>query len=193
LRTIQSALNAAYRDAEREFVPRFTTLAQSFLGINLDVQLDLRASGEVGLLLTVGDTRRRAEDQLSESQRFFVDIALRMALAQHMVTQGSRATLYVDTPEGSLDVAYESRAGEMFADFVTAGNDLLMTANLNSSQLLGHLAARCGRKNMELVRMIDWTPLSDVQAEAEQLFEVAYSAVERELDTHPAGAGGSSR
>jgi DNA repair exonuclease SbcCD ATPase subunit len=181
LRSIQAGLNAAYRDAERDFVPVFTSLARSFLGIDLDVQLELRSTGEVGLLLTVGNTRRRAEDQLSESQRFFIDIALRMALAQHRASSNGGATLYIDTPEGSLDVAYEARAGEMFADFVEAGNDLVMTANLSSSQLLTHLASRCGHDKMDLIRMIDWTPLSDVQSDAEQLFEDAYVAVENLL------------
>src|SRR5207237_7942840 len=48
----------------------------------------------------------------------------RYSLAQHMRGSAGGATLYIDTPEGSLDVAYESRAGERFADFVDAAHDL---------------------------------------------------------------------
>jgi DNA repair exonuclease SbcCD ATPase subunit len=184
LRKIQAKLAEGYRSAELQFVPLFTELAQDFLGLDLELQLNVRPNTDVELVLTVEGTRRRALDQLSESQRYFIDIALRMALAQHMIGDGSPATLFIDTPEGSLDLAYESRAGQMFADFVGRGNSVVMTANLNASQLLRQLAARCGRERMELVRMIDWRELSDVQAEAEELFEAAYDDIERILDQH---------
>lgn len=183
LRQIQAKLADGYRSAELEFVPLFTDLAQDFLGLELELQLNVKRNTDVELVLTVEGTRRRALDQLSESQRYFIDIALRMALAQHMIGEGSPATLFIDTPEGSLDLAYEQRAGQMFADFVANGNSVVMTANLNASQLLRQLAARCGREKMELVRMIDWRELSDVQVEAEELFDQAYDDIERILDS----------
>jgi DNA repair exonuclease SbcCD ATPase subunit len=182
LRAVQAQLSEKYRAAELQFVPLFTELAQDFLGLDLDLQLDVRQSTEVELILTVEGTRRRALDQLSESQRYFVDIALRMALAQHMSEDAAPSTLFVDTPEGSLDLAYESRAGQMFADFVGRGHNVVMTANLNASQLLRRLAERCGSERMELVRMIDWRELSDVQAEAEGLFDDAYYEIEAALE-----------
>jgi hypothetical protein len=181
LRKVQSQLEEKYRAAELQFVPLFTDLAQDFLGLDLDLQLDVRSSTAVELVLTVEGTRRQALDQLSESQRYFVDIALRMALVQHMGEKNTPSTLFIDTPEGSLDLAYESRAGQMFADFVGRGHNVVMTANLNASQLLRQLAARCGKERMELVRMIDWRELSDVQAEAEDLFEDAYAEIEAAL------------
>lgn len=187
LRAVQSKLGVKYRAAEVDFVPLFTDLAQGFLGLELDLQLDLPKSTNVELVLTVEGTRRRALNQLSESQRYFVDIALRMALAQHMTRQGTPSTLFIDTPEGSLDLAYESRAGQMFADFVDRGHNVVMTANLNASQLLRQLARRCGSQRMELVRMIDWSQLSDVQEEAEGMFEDAYLEIEAAL-----GGGGGS-
>ena len=64
--------------------------------------------------------------------------------------------MFIDTPEGSLDVAYESRAGEMFAQFVDHGNSIVMTANINSSQLLRRMAARCQSDLMHLERMTEW-------------------------------------
>lgn len=184
LRELQAQLTVRYRDAETEFVPKFKDLAQDFLGLQLDLQLDVRKSTEVELVLTVEGTRRRAHDQLSESQRYFVDIALRMALAQHMAGRDGASTLFIDTPEGSLDLAYESRAGRMLAEFVGRGHNVLMTANLNASQLLRQLASRCGHEKMELVRMIDWRELSEVQSDAEELFEDAYSRIENALDDH---------
>ena len=87
----------------------------------------------------------------------------------------------IDTPEGSLDIAYEARAGDMFADFVRDGFNIVMTANINSSQLLIRLAERCGTDLMQLVRMTEWTPLTEVQAEEEDLFNEAYGRIEAEL------------
>ncbi len=184
LRSVQQELRAAYAEAELEFVPRFAGLARSFLGLDLEVGLGPR-EGSIGLVLTIEQSRRRDVDQLSESQRYFIEIALRMALVQHMIAAGEQATLYIDTPEGSLDIAYESRAGDMFGSFVAEGNRIVMTANINTSQLLQELARRCGRARMQLLRMTDWTSLSDVQVQAEHLFDDAYEQIEAALAEGP--------
>lgn len=181
LKTLQDGLTTAYADAEATFVPRFTELAREFLGLDLEIRLQTQAAG-VGLLLTVQGTTRRVADSLSESQRFFVDIALRMALAQQMAAADSAACLYVDTPEGSLDIAYESRAGSMFGQFVRSGGQLIMTANINTSQLLKRLAATCGPERMALLRMTEWTSLSEVQSSEETLFDEAYADIESALE-----------
>jgi AAA domain len=179
-----SAFTAAYQEGETQFVPRFRRLAKRFIGLDLDVGL-YQQKGTYGLTLEVQGERRRETTELSESQRFFLDIALRMALAQHMSEHDSPAGLMVDTPEGSLDIAYEARAGDMFADFVHDGFNLVMTANINSSQLLIRLAERCGTDLMQLVRMTEWTPLTEVQAEEEDLFNRAYQQIETELANTP--------
>lgn len=181
LRTLQRDLVASYSIAEETFVPAFTRLAEQFLGLTLDVELEARRN-EVQLLLTVQGTQRRAEDALSESQRFFLDIALRMALVSQMASAGSPGVMYVDTPEGSLDIAYEAKAGEMFGTFAQDGHGLVMTANINTSKLLERLARRCGRRLMILERMTQWTVLSQVQSEEETLFDEAFAAIEAALD-----------
>lgn len=176
-----------YQAVEKDFVPLFKRLGQAFLGLDLDVRFEERR-GEIGLALDVEGQPRREHHQLSESQRFFVDIALRMALAQFMCGDHASATMLIDTPEGSLDSAYESRAGEMFAQFVEAGNDIVMTANINTSELLLRLASRCGASMMQLYRMTDWTELSEVQVAEEGLFDKAYSAIHEALERgHPNG------
>jgi ABC-type hemin transport system ATPase subunit len=139
-------------------------------------------------MLEMRGEARRETYQLSESQRFFLDIALRMALIQYMRDDTSRACLLIDTPEGSLDISYESRAGDMFATFAKSGHDIIMTANINSSQLLLNLAERCGRKSMEVHRMTSWSELSEVQLKGEELFHQAYSHIEQTLDHSPTSA-----
>lgn len=181
LKVLQRSLEASYAAAEEKFVPLFRELAELFLGIELDIRMEGRAATGLVLVLELRSTVRREQHQLSESQRFFVDIALRMAMAQFMSSEKSPAILLVDTPEGSLDIAYESRAGEMFARFIKGGHSIMMTANINSSQLLQKLARECGAKHMALVRMTTWTDLSEVQVRENELFRQAYTTIEKEL------------
>lgn len=183
LRSLQRRLSTAYAAVENDFVPIFQNLATNFLGLSLDVRFEQRAGGII-LILNVENAERRLPYQLSESQRFFVDIALRMAVASFMATDG-RLCMLIDTPEGSLDAAYESRAGDMFAKFATGNAELIMTANINTSQLLIRLANRCGFDRMRLARMTEWTDLTAVQVEEEQVFNKAFEAIEDSL-TAPA-------
>jgi len=185
LKKLFNELLEQYRQAEKEFVPLFRELASLFIGIDLDIRMEYSSSViATGLSLQLemqGEVRRQIH-QLSESQRFFLDIALRMALAEYMADQRGKVCLIIDTPEGSLDIAYESRAGQMFASFAQKGNNIIMAANINTSQLLQRMAAMCGHSKMTLHRMISWTGLSDVQLAEEQLFQDAYGQIEAALD-----------
>lgn len=183
LKILQRTLEQKYIEAEATFVPLFKRLAQAFLGVDLDISLVTGAGMGMNLQIEMRGNARRKQSQLSESQRFFVDIALRMALAQYVSDPTSPATLFIDTPEGSLDIAYEDRAGQMFADFVSSGHALTMTANINSSKLLTTLATACGASKMEIVQMTYWTELSDVQRGAEALFRDAFTHIESALQT----------
>jgi energy-coupling factor transporter ATP-binding protein EcfA2 len=181
LEPLQRKLTSAYQEGELDFVPAFRSLAKSFIGLDLDVSLQ-QAGDVYDLSLEMLGARRESSTELSESQRFFIEIALKMAMTQYMCSEGSAADLLIDTPEGSLDIAYEARAGDMFANFAEAGYNLIITANINSSQLLLRLARRCTSEHMELVRMTEWAPLTEVQADEEDLFNFAYANIEEQLD-----------
>jgi DNA repair exonuclease SbcCD ATPase subunit len=181
LMRLQKDLEQHYLQVEESFVPRFANLAQGFLGMDLSVQMEARTTDDLKLIVSVRGAPRRQQQHLSESQRFFLDIAFRMALTQHMSAPGSKGGMIIDTPEGSLDIAYEKRAGDMLAKFASSGHQIIMTANLNSSQLLLALARDCGRSQMTLCRMMDWAELSDVQQQEESLFEGAYRAIEEAM------------
>lgn len=185
---LQGRLERGYASTEREFVPRFRHLAELFLGMDLSVSLRETAPTELRLEIELDGDARQDPQELSESQRFFIDIALRMALAQQMSLETDRAALFIDTPEGSLDIAYEDRAGEMFARFVESGHDILMTANINTSLLLKTLASKCGEDRMALSQMTGWTELSDVQQSASKLFQDAYGEISDALRKHHGGA-----
>lgn len=182
-------LRQRYNEAQTEFVPIFRELAYLFIGVDMDIRMDYSTSVSstgIHLFVEMQGSMRREMHQLSESQRFFLDIALRMALARYMSDPRSKAPLFIDTPEGSLDIAYEARAGEMFARFAESGHNIVMAANINTSQLLKKMASRCGKTRMHLVKMISWATLSDVQQEEEALFRSAYDEIERALE---AGGG----
>ena len=182
LRQFEKKLNSQYESAAVEFVPRFRELAEEFIGMPVNVQLDPRegrSAAGFGLRLLMNGQSRLQSNDVSESQRFFIDIALRMALAEYM-TDGP-ASLMIDTPEGSLDIAYEARAGAMFSRFANAGNRVVMTANLRSSELVLRLAQQQTEAGMQIVRMTEWTDLSLVQQAEEGLFDEAYRKIEAAL------------
>ena len=174
-------INSAYKNAEQDFVPLFKHFARSFIGLNLNIFLKPKGR-DLTLHFEMEGTSRTEAFQLSESQRFFLDIALRMALAVFLSREGNEATMLIDTPEGSLDIAYESRVGKMFADFVTEYNqNIIMTANINASQLLISLAEKCGKRKMQFRRMLEWTDLTEIQQEGEYLFEQVFKNIELAL------------
>lgn len=178
---LQEKIETAYKDAEVEFVPIFQKLAKSFIGYDININFS-KKNAEMKLVMELDKSARTKSHQLSESQRFFLDIALRMALAIYLSKKNEEATMLIDTPEGSLDIAYESRVGEMFADFIKDYNqNILMTANINASQLLISLAEKCTAKKMQFRRMPDWTDLSTVQQQGEKLFEKVYKRIEKAL------------
>jgi hypothetical protein len=75
------------------------TNAEAFIGRPIDVELEHRqGANDSGfkLLLRMDDQLRSVPDTVSESQRFFIDIALRMAILEYMAS--GPATLFIDTP-----------------------------------------------------------------------------------------------
>jgi DNA repair exonuclease SbcCD ATPase subunit len=181
LRKWQKLLQDQYSAVEENFVPSFKALATHFLGLDLDIQMQPKSPAGLTLVLQVKSSPRMKRTELSESQRFFVDIALKMALAQFMSSPTNKATMYIDTPEGSLDIAYEKRAGEMFAKFTKQGHGIVMTANINTSRLLLAMAASCRASGMQLCQMTTWAELSEVQESEESLFADALAAIQAAL------------
>jgi energy-coupling factor transporter ATP-binding protein EcfA2 len=176
-RSAKRKLEQQYLNVRENFVPRFAALAKLFLGVDLDISLQSREN--VTLVLEVRRTKRRADHQLSESQRFFIDIALRMAFAQLASSNGNGAPLYIDTPEGSLDLAYEAQAGEMIARFAEQGHRVFMTANINTSQLLASLATNSRRIGFGVERLYRWTEMSAVQEKQQNRFERTLNDLEK--------------
>ncbi len=178
LRPLDEAMKQHYALMAKSFIPTFKQYAENFIGLTIDVELR-NVSGMPSLVVNVNGSDRRLRYQLSESQQYFLDIALRFSLIENI--QPNRVFMLIDTPEGSLDIAYESKAGKMFADFVSKGYSVIMTANINSSQLLLKLAELCGEQRMIIERMTEWTILTQVQQEEQDVIEEAYEKIEEKL------------
>lgn len=86
-----------------------------------------------------GATPRTEPDQVSLSQREFLDLAFRMALIT-VSSENSAATMLVDTPESSLDFLFATRAGDQLAKFAKEGGDkgnrVIVTSNLANADLI---------------------------------------------------------
>lgn len=84
--------------------------------------------------------RRNGPEQVSESQREFIDLAFRMALVKVVATDGA-ATILVDAPESSLDAVFVGRAAYVLTRFANenALNRLIVTSNLAAGRLIPEL------------------------------------------------------
>jgi DNA repair exonuclease SbcCD ATPase subunit len=182
LNKLQGKIEKFYAEAETEFVPIVKRLAQSFIGYDLNISLQ-KHNGNLKFVIELKDEMRPESWQISESQRFFLDIALRMAIIIYLSNKGEEATMFIDTPEGSLDIAYESRVGLMFSIYVKEyRQNILMTANINASEMLVCLARECKGKKMVVRKMTEWTDLSIVQKEGEKLFKKVFTNIDRMLE-----------
>ena len=179
LRPLDEEMKRRFASVAETYIPTFQKYARSFIGLDIDVEL-MNVNGIASLVVNVNGSDRRSRYQLSESQQYFLDIALRFSLIEYI--NSSHAFMLIDTPEGSLDIAYESRAGKMFAEFVSKGYSVIMTANINTSQILLKLAEICGKDMMKVERMTDWTTLTLVQQEEQDVIEDAYRKIEEKLE-----------
>lgn len=81
--------------------------------------------------------RRTGPDQVSESQREFIDLAFRMALIEAS-GGGNPGSLVMDAPESSLDAVFAERAVNVLKRFASPkrGNRLVITSNLIEGRLI---------------------------------------------------------
>jgi cell division protein FtsB len=149
----------------------YTRFATAFLG--LACTLDSLPQGQlVSLSVFVpkfAGAVRPNEHSCSEAQRFFLDIAFRMALidlASGLSSEG--ATFICETPETALDMSYIDNVVKMFADFVGRGHNVLLTANVQVEGIAQKVLAsalgpdRAGR----VINLFDIGQLSDVHRAA---------------------------
>jgi energy-coupling factor transporter ATP-binding protein EcfA2 len=99
--------------------------------------------------------RREGPQQVSESQREFIDLAFRMALIQ-VAGSGGIGSIVIDAPESSLDAVFVTRAADVLIRFSSyVGNRLLITSNLVEGDLIPELIHKGGIESQKSSRVID--------------------------------------
>jgi predicted nucleic acid-binding Zn-ribbon protein/ABC-type hemin transport system ATPase subunit len=88
-------------------------------------------------------TVRSNDEDVSESQREFIDLAFRMALIAAAASEGSRSMLVIETPEASLDAYFVDQAGELLRQFGRGndpkGNVVIVSSNLARQNMISAL------------------------------------------------------
>jgi energy-coupling factor transporter ATP-binding protein EcfA2 len=99
--------------------------------------------------------RRTGPEQVSESQREFIDLAFRMALIR-VAGNGGVGSMVIDAPESSLDAVFVTRAADVLIRFASeSDNRLVITSNLVEGNLIPELMRKGGIKTSSSKRVVD--------------------------------------
>lgn len=132
---------------------RFANYCRLFLDEDCSVELDpdgyhARRRGpqldplHAAFYPVVSGVPRYRPEELSEAQRLFVDLAFRMSVLDVWTSMsGRRASLIIEAPEGTVDIAYMVRVAHMLREFSDRGHTVLITTNLNNDAFLPALLA----------------------------------------------------
>ena len=136
--------------------------------------------------------RRDTPDQVSESQREFIDLAFRMALITVAGNQAS-GTLVVDAPESSLDTVFVRRAAQVLGRFARSGaNRLVITSNLVDGDLIPNLLT-FGTHGSTGANIVDLFEIAAPTAATHALASEYRNARRRLLKNSPKNNSGRSR
>jgi hypothetical protein len=99
--------------------------------------------------------RRSGPQQVSESQREFIDLAFRMALIR-VAGNGGVGSIVIDAPESSLDAVFVTRAADVLIRYASdAENRLVITSNLVEGDLIPELMRKGGISSASSRRIVD--------------------------------------
>ena len=115
------------------------------------------------------DRVRRTPESCSEAQRFFLDIAFRMALVDLInELSGYKGTFICETPENALDITYINNVADMFQLFSwTNKNVLLLSSNIQVEGIAQNILTKVKEKKQRVnyfLNLVEIGNLSQVQA-----------------------------
>lgn len=158
---------SAIQNRVAKYASEFLGTDCTFDSIKSDV-VDKQTSFTFSVLVpSFNGRQRKAANQCSESQAFFLDIAFRMAvidLAREL--SGYGGTFVCETPENSLDLAYADNVAEMFQVFTEAKCYSIMTANLQAggvAQPLLKKSKTVSERKRRAFNLLEHANLSEVQ------------------------------
>lgn len=136
----------------------------------------------------LGPSRREGPDQVSESQREFIDLAFRMALMR--VVGGNGGSLLIDAPEASLDAVFAPRAADVLARFAepARNNRLVVASNIVDGRLIPDLLEKASAREDRDRRVVDLLEIATPTAAIRENREAYEAARDRILG----GRGGDA-
>jgi len=151
----------------QNFSNQFSLYAQKFLGVTCKLTYEKFDNDELKKFYPIiNSTIRRSENELSESQRFFIDHAFRMSILSHFYTT---PTFYIiETPDSSLDISYEKNAADVFSSFLDKPYSLILTSNLNNSSFVNYIMENKD-KEKAIVPLFEIAKKSQIQINNEVL------------------------
>lgn len=157
----------------------FAQYAGKFLGVPCELTYIKQAGDSNKRFYPVIDGKVRFyEEEMSESQRFFVDHSFRMSILTFFYRTPS--FYIVETPDSSLDISYERNAASVFAEFLKKPNSLIITSNLNNSLFIEHLLDQ-EDIDLGIVGLLDIAKQSTIQHTSEQLKSI-YHHIKNRLE-----------
>lgn len=143
----------------QKFSSIFSGYAEKFLGVKCSLTFDSIKSKKRFFPVIDGITRE-FEEELSESQRFFVDHSFRMSILSFFYNSPS---FYIaETPDSSLDISYERNAADVFMKFLENPYCLIITSNLNNSEFLRYLTKEAPKVSMiNLMEIGEKSPIQE--------------------------------
>ena len=148
----------------------FSSYAEQFLGVECKLTYTkLDDDTTERFYPVIAGITRKNEEELSESQRFFIDHSFRMTILTFFY---QRPTFYiVETPDSSLDISYEHNAAKVFLRFLENPNSIIITSNLNNSTFLRYLIEH-SEGCVDVVGLLDIAKQSMIQNSSAQLKEL---------------------
>ncbi|MCU0797683.1 MAG: hypothetical protein MUF31_17310 [Akkermansiaceae bacterium] len=174
LKELKEKLDKDYSAFRKKIEPRlaylresYASYARSFLGLPCELE-EIDQLGMLNLKLYVPSFNgivRHHKEACSEAQRFFLDIAFRMALIDTVCEADHAATFLCETPETALDFSYIDNVVEMFTKFSSKTRNILLTANIQKEGIAQEITKRITKnvRAKHIVNLLDYGQLSEVQ------------------------------
>jgi len=164
----------------KRFSELFSSYAEKYLGVSCQLTFDKSVSGDTRRFYPVIDgVTRYYEEELSESQRFFIDHSFRMSILSFFYT--TPAFYIVETPDSSLDISYEQNAARVFMKFLDRPNSIIITSNLNNSSFVNFLIENM-RGLVGLIGLPDIAKKSVIQSTNDRMLKI-YNDIKNSIKT----------
>lgn len=169
-KSILRELEENLKNVTKDLSSIFTDFAEDFLGFESKLTYDdLYNEGVKRFIPFIKGKERMDPEELSESQRFFIDQAFRMSLLSFFYT--TPAFFICETPDSSLDISYEANAAEIYLKYLNKPNSLIITSNLNNSEFLENIIT--GSNKINYINLLEYGKPSIIQVKNSKLNEIS--------------------